>query len=299
MNTKDASSPLLHSPLSWTGSKMKLAPVIVEAFPPPDTYDVYCEPFAGSLAILFCKPSYSHLEAVNDKNRRLVSFWMALRDRASELIWGLSTLPYSEALFREYRDSLVSGEAMDTLEEVVRWYYVQRTTFAGHSDPKKGWKHRLSGGKIRQGVPSDATSYQNAVDLLDMVVERLREVQIHCTDAFSFIAKYATHPRVLAYIDPPYVGCEGYYTGDGTPAWTREDHLRLAELLNAIPAQVALSYYETQELDDWYPTTKWRRIVWSRVKETSRMNHEIQVGREVLLMNYPASAPSLWQQTPQ
>lgn len=288
-------SPLLRSPLSWTGSKTKLAPSIVEAFPAPTSYDVYAEPFVGSCAVLFCKPSYSHLEAVNDTNRRLVSFWTTLRDRAEQLIWGLSTLPYSEALFAEYRASLQSGEPMETLEEVVRWYYVQRSTFAGHSDPTKGWKHRLSGGKIMRGVPSDATSYQNAVDLLEVVVERLSRVQIHCTDFATFIAKYATHPRVLFYCDPPYVGCEHYYRADGTAAFTREDHTRLATLLNETEAKVALSYYEVPELDDWYPTTKWRRLLWTHVKETSRLNHELQVGRELLLMNYPASAPSLWR----
>lgn len=81
---------------------------------------------------------------------------------------------------------------------------------------------------------------------------------------------------------------------DNTPAFTFDDHRRLAKLLNETPAQVAISHYEHPLLDELYPAAKWRRIVWDAKKELSRMNDRLDATREVLLCNYAAADRGLW-----
>ena len=52
----------MKSVLKYPGAKNRLAPWICEYIP---EHDVYLEPFAGSLAVLFNKPR-CHIETVND-----------------------------------------------------------------------------------------------------------------------------------------------------------------------------------------------------------------------------------------
>lgn len=287
-------SNLVRSPLNWTGGKKRFASRIVATFPSAKSYDVYCEPFCGACSVLFAKPAYTHLEAINDLNGRLMNFWLQVREEVERLQWKLDTLPYSEQLFKQYRESLNSDEDMDALEEAARWYYVNRSTIGGYNDSSKGWQYKSAREKVLYAIPSEATSYRNAIEVLQGLSERLGNVQIHSCDFVRMIEQFQS-PRTLFYVDPPYHGTEKYYAVDNTARFTPEDHERLAQTLNATSAQVALSYYDCPELDLYYPRDTWRRIEWQHTKDTSHLNGTLQVGHEVLLCNYPEPAVSLWE----
>lgn len=275
----------LRSPVSWIGGKARIAKQIIAAFPHDSAYDVFCDVFCGSCSILFAKTPSRHLEVINDRNGRLIKFWLAAREQAEYLQWKLQSLPYSEYLFKHYKESLESGETLDMLEEATRWFYVNRGTIAGHINSDKGWSYTAPQSKIRYSVPSDAVGYQNAVELLSLITARLSRVQIHDWDFERAILKYQS-PRTLLYIDEPYRGTEHYYQVDGTPAFTREDHKRLARLLNETEALTIISHYDIPELEEDYPSKKWRRVSISSKKELSRMNATLQSTHEVLLCNY-------------
>lgn len=283
----------LRSPINYLGGKARLAQRIIAAFPPASAYKVFCEPFAGSCSILFAKPRTNHLEVIGDANKRLINFWMAVRDDAEYLQWKLKTLPYSETVFQMYKESLDNGDPMAMVEEAARWYYVNRCTIMGHIDSSKGMDYTATRSKVRYDVPSAAVSYQNAVSLLSIISTRLSGVQIHPWDFEKVITTYQAE-KTMFYIDSPYIGSEGYYTVDNTPAFTLDDHRRLAKLLNETPAQVAISHYEHPLLDELYPASKWRRIVWAAKKELSRLNDRLDTTREVLLCNYAAGDRGLW-----
>ena len=51
----------------------KLLPLI------PQGGDPFCEPYAGSLAVLFARPQ-AQTEAVNDVDSRIVNFYRVLKD---------------------------------------------------------------------------------------------------------------------------------------------------------------------------------------------------------------------------
>lgn len=276
------------SPLCWVGGKSLSARRILEAFPPPDHYDTYVEVFGGAAHILARKVPGSHIEVYNDLNDHLVCFWIAARDQPEALQQRIDSLPYSRSLYYRYRESLRAQEPMEDLERAARWFYVLRSTFGGVPNLRKGWGYSIQAGK------SKVRALRTATDLLSAVSARFRYVQIECQDFTSLIQTYQT-PRTLFYVDPPYMGCENYYRAfDGTALFTEEDHRRLATLLNATNALVALSYYEHPLLDEWYPAPRWRRLTWSQAKAIEKTHEPRQYGREMLLMNYP-EARSLWQ----
>ena len=278
----------LRSPVPWVGGKSASAHRIVSAFPPSQTYGTYVEVFGGAAHVLVRKPPSGHLEVYNDLNNDLVRFWMAARDRPQALQQRLETLPYSRSLYDAYRKSLQTHEPMDDLERAARWFYCLRSTFGGMPDLTKGWSYSIRRGK------SNAHAMRTATALLSVIAKRFRCVQIEHQDFASIIQTYQT-PRTLFYVDPPYIGCEDYYDeSDGTSLFTDNDHHRLATLLNATPALVAVSYYEHPLLSELYPASSWRRITWMQAKAVERTRHSRQYGHEVLLMNYP-EAPGLWE----
>jgi DNA adenine methylase len=105
---------------------------------------------------------------------------------------------------------------------------------------------------------------------------------------FAAVFRVYDKPRTLIYADPPYIGSEHYYN----QPFTMDDHERLATLLNNSSAYVALSYYPHPVLDELYPDSKWRRVIWQTPKHAQRTN-EKDYATELLLLNYPPSA-ALW-----
>lgn len=66
----------LHSPFPYFGGKRKVAPLVWERF---GDVPNYCEPFAGSLAVLLGRPSPAKTETVNDVDAYLANFWRAVQ----------------------------------------------------------------------------------------------------------------------------------------------------------------------------------------------------------------------------
>ena len=210
---------------------------------------------------------------------------MAARDQTTALQERIDTLPFSRAVFYDYRESLLTNEPMDNLERAARWFYTMRSTFGGGPN-FNGWGYTVSGN-------NKAHSLRTATALLTQVAERFRDVQIEQGDFEKVIRAYET-PSTLFYCDPPYIDCEAPYEVEGLPSFTMDDHRRLASLLNTTSAQVALSYYEHPLVDELYPTTRWRRMTWTQAKAIEKTRGARQRGQELLLMNYAASSRSLW-----
>jgi site-specific DNA-adenine methylase len=74
----------LHAPFPWFGGKRRVADVVWKAF--GQEIANYCEPFAGSLAVLIGRPGGAgKIETVNDRNRYLANFWRAVTADPAEV----------------------------------------------------------------------------------------------------------------------------------------------------------------------------------------------------------------------
>ena len=94
MSTPPAALP---PPFAYYGSKARLAPWIATLMGP---HRVYVEPYAGSAAVLFARPTPAPYEVLNDLDGNVVTFFRTLRDQPDELIAALRLTPYSRAEFR-------------------------------------------------------------------------------------------------------------------------------------------------------------------------------------------------------
>lgn len=280
----------MRSPLNCVGGKFYSREHILSFFPPPKTYTAYCEVFGGAAHVLLAKPTFNHLEIYNDYNNDLVNFWMQCRDNVEELQQRCSSLPYARSLYNEYHASLWDGTMLEPTERAVRWFYVLRSSFSGNiRKGRGGWGYAISG-----DIPIlRSSSYHSAISIFQEVSSRFRNIQIECQD-FEKIIKVYERPTTFFYCDPPYIGHEDYY--GGVPLFDLADHERLAQILNATPAKVALSYYPDEKLDEWYPTSKWRRMTWevNKHSEGLKAGKKRQKATELMLMNYPPSDQSLW-----
>ena len=71
----------LKAPFPWFGGKRRVADVVIAAH---GDVGHYVEPFAGSLAVLLCRPP-GVLETVNDRDCYVANFWRALKHAPDEV----------------------------------------------------------------------------------------------------------------------------------------------------------------------------------------------------------------------
>ncbi len=219
-------------PVPYFGGKQALAPWIVSLLP---EHGHYVEPYCGSLAVLLAKGP-ARMETVNDIDSELMTFWRVLRDRPIDLARVCALTPHSRA------ELLAAREASVDELETARRVWVKLTQSRGGSLRKAGWRRRID--------PSDTASVprylERYVERMAAAAERLHTVSLECLPALDLIAKYGQNPRVLLYVDPPYLGdtrtSGSRYQRDmrGEP-----EHRELAAALADCRATIVLSGYHS------------------------------------------------------
>lgn len=81
--------------LNYPGAKWSSAPLLLKNIPDHKTY---CEPYAGSLALLFSKPE-SPIEVVNDIDSDIVNLFSCIQKYPEELARLVLTTPYSREVY--------------------------------------------------------------------------------------------------------------------------------------------------------------------------------------------------------
>jgi DNA adenine methylase len=85
-------------------------------------------------------------------------------------------------------------------------------------------------------------------------------------------------------LDPPYWKTENYYNNHD---FDREDHERLANVLNSVKGKFSLSYYNFELLHEWYPEYKFR---WEKKEfakaAAAKKGVKQNMGEELLILNY-------------
>lgn len=240
-------------PISYFGSKARLAPWIASMFPP---HRVYVEPFCGSAAVLFAKRPSTH-EILNDVDDLLVNFLRVLRDRPEDLEVACRATPYARSEFEACAD--VAG-AVDELERARRWWVRSSQSFGQVATTATGWSVSILRGS------DNARSVWNRLGRFAETAERLGPVVVENRDALEVIAQFDAVDGVI-YCDPPYLGETRTSQRDGRRPGgdyahefhTREQHVALAEALRSARAAVFVSGYHSPLYDELYDG-------WSRVE---------------------------------
>jgi DNA adenine methylase len=242
--------------LRWHGGKWKLAPWLIEQFPP---HRVYVEPFGGAASVLIRKDR-SYAEVYNDLDLEVVNLFRVLRDdgTAARLVEALRLTPFARA---EFEGSYVPTD--DPVEGARRFIARSFMGFGsnGHNPKRKtGFRHNSN----RSGT-TPARDWTNYPDCLGLIVERLRGVVVDSRDACEVMSAH-DEPHTLHYVDPPYLPetrslknpYDLTYAGMYAHEMTREDHERMLEHLLGLKGMVVLSGYPAPLYDD--ALSEWRRI---------------------------------------
>jgi DNA adenine methylase len=234
--------------LRYLGGKWKLAPWIVERFPP---HRVYVEPFGGAASVLLRKPR-AFSEVYNDLDDEVVNLFQVMRDPE------LSRRLIADVIATPFARSEYEGAFERTTDPVERARRQIVRSFMGHGsnasniDRTTGFRANLVNGD--RALP--ALDWANLPPSLAQVAARFVGVVVERRPALQVIARYDV-PDCLIYADPPYVhetrsgkrkGGELYcsYPVEMSDA----DHVELLEALVGSSAMVVLSGYSTPLYDE-------------------------------------------------
>lgn len=238
----ELAAPRLQPILRYPGGKQRIAPWIVEQFPPHDTY---IEPYFGGGSVFFAKRRVP-VEIVNDLDGRVVNLYRVLRERPDELIRAVDLTPYALA---EYQLACEDHETTgDPLEDARRFLVRIWMAHGGKMGSVSGWRRGWGGGSDgRRG--SSATTWTRLPDRLAAVIDRLTGVVIDQRPALDVIGGWP-NPQVLIYADPPYPLVTRHRTNRMyRHEMTETDHVEMIAALTAHPGPVLLSGYRCELYD--------------------------------------------------
>jgi len=227
-------------PITYFGGKSTHGPMIAALLP---GHGHYVEPYAGSLAVLLAKPRAAH-ETVNDLDGDLMTFWRILRDQPDDLARVCSLTPHARAEHAAAYDL----EACSDLERARR-VWVQLTQGRAGVRTRTGWRHYVNPAGSSASMPRYLAGY--AGRMLD-TAERLAGVSLEARPALDLIRSYGRDPKVLLYVDPPYLGSTRQSGGYVHEMKDEVDHRDLAAALLEARAAVVLSGYHSPLYDDLY-----------------------------------------------
>ena len=213
----------------------------------------YCEPFAGSAAVLLNREP-SAVETYNDIDGDLVNFFRVLRDRNNEIIKAISLTPFSREEF--YNAIYGSINGLSDLERARRFYIRARQTRTGLAQTATLGRWANCKNTSRSGMSGVVSRWLGGIDALDEIAQRLIRVQIENRPAIDIIKLY-DEPSTLFYCDPPYL----HATRGDSNAYAFEmdemQHKEFAEAVNKCQGMVAVSGYDHPLMDEFFRSDKW------------------------------------------
>ncbi|MGA2584586.1 MAG: DNA adenine methylase [Tepidisphaeraceae bacterium] len=257
----------------WYGGKFShldwLLPLL------PDCHH-YCEPFAGSAAVLLNRRPAS-VETYNDLDGEVVNFFRVLRDRPDELIRNIGLTPFSREEF--YVACEAPTEQLSDIERARRFFIRARQVRTGLAQTASLGRWANCKNTSRAGMSGVVSRWLGSVQMLPEIANRLLRVQIENRPALEVISIYDS-PQTFFYCDPPYV----HQSRGDSKAYGFEmsdmAHRALAKKLNSIHGKAAVSGYRSDLYDTWFRG-------WKRIDADVKHAHSIKkLRQEALWVNY-------------
>lgn len=258
----------------WYGGKFSHLNWLLPNLPPCFHY---CEPFAGSGAVLLNRMP-SPVETYNDIDGEVVNFFKVLREKKELLIEQIALTPFSR---EEFGIACELNPHISDIERARRFYIRARQVRTGLAQTASIGRWANCKNTSRSGMSGVVSRWLGGVEQLEFIAERLLRVQIENRPAVDVIRLYDSK-ETLFYCDPPYV----HSTRGDTKSYKFEmdnyDHEALAAVLNAVDGCVAISNYECELMDELYPPKNWKKIL--APQKTIHSTKDVR--QEVLWVNY-------------
>lgn len=229
------SSPVIR----YHGGKFRLAPWVLEHFPP---HTCYVEPFGGAAGVLMQKPR-SYAEVYNDLDQDIVNLFECLRDDElrQRLTEQLVLTPYSRADFER------AWLPTDNQIERARRTVIRAQMGFGSAGATKGITGFRIDSKRQYGTAQQL--WARFPDQLAAIGTRLAGVLIENRTAVEVMTAHDA-PSTLHYVDPPYMHATRV-RGSAKGRYYRHElddtqHLELLARLKNLSGMVVLSGYPNE-----------------------------------------------------
>ena len=278
--------------LSYIGGKSRIGKWIVPFY--PNDIETYVEPFSGMFWCFFNMNlnQFPNLKRVvyNDFNPLNYNLFQCLQN-PTLLLDAVNSIPCQqvgeEVTPEIYKEQFISFQAEIFNENfslqaydytiAAKYAYVLSQVFSG-SKPETSSFIDLKG-----KYKSKYLTFRDKLSKPDWVEHFLRISHVENLDFQEVIEKYDS-PSTYIYLDPPYWKTENYYNNHD---FDREDHERLANVLNNVKGKFSLSYYDFELLHEWYPEDKFR---WEKKEfakaAAAKKGVKQNMGEELLILNY-------------
>jgi DNA adenine methylase len=240
----------------------------------------YCEPFAGSAAVLLNR-SPAPVETYNDVDGEVANFFRMLRDQSEELVRQIGLTPFSREEF--YLACQPLPVEVTELERARRFFVRARQVRTGLAQTASVGRWANCKNTSRAGMSGVVSRWLGSVEQLPGIAERLLRVQIENRPAIEVIELYDSD-QTLFYCDPPYV--HGTRTDSKAYGFEMSDkeHRTLAKCLKNVRGRVALSGYRGTLYEELFSS-------WKRIDAPIKTCHSVKKERaEALWVNFEVSA---------
>lgn len=238
----------------------------------------YCEPFAGSAAVLLNRPP-SPVETYNDIDGEVANFFRVLRDQKEKLVEAIGLTPFSREEFYQAVSVNGNGKQLYDLERARLFFVRARQARTGLAQTASLGRWANCKNTSRAGMSGVISRWLGSIEDLPEIALRLLRVQIENRPALEAIKLY-DGSGTLFYCDPPYL----HETRGDSKAYgfemSEQDHRDLARTLNRCRGNAAISGYRCDLMDKLYSG-------WRRIEASPKHCHSIKKLRvEALWMNY-------------
>lgn len=220
----------------YHGGKWKLAPWIIDHFPP---HFSYVEPYGGAASILMRKTPARN-EVYNDLDEEIVNVFRVLREpeQAERLRQLLELTPHSRSEYAACFDR-------SPVDQVERARRIIVRSFQGYGSNSATVNHKNGFRNRRAGSAGPALDWSRYPDCIPAFVNRLSAVTLECAPALEVMQRYNAEDT-LFYVDPPYVRSSRKRNQRSyRHEMSDDDHIALAHALHELTGMVVLSGYAT------------------------------------------------------
>ena len=270
--------------ISYIGGKNRMAKWIGSYI--PNDIETYVEVFGGAFWVyvngeVHKKPILKNV-IYNDYNRYMTNLFACCRNPQEFLKSMDEIVAQDSELFYEFKKDVFENKNIKDIEIPdydygMKYAYIVTQIFSG-LNPEKGKFIDLKG-KYSSKFDAFRRRLKNPA-----VIEKLNKItNVENMDCEEVIKKYDS-PKTYFYVDPPYWKTENYYS---LHDFDTDDHKRLADVLKNIEGRFSLSYYDFEQLHEWFPEDEYEWELKDFVKPASAQKGKSQnKGTELLIMNY-------------
>jgi len=278
--------------LSYIGGKSKIGKWIVPYY--PKDMETYVETFGGMFWCYYNMDleQYPKLKNIvyNDFNPLNYNLFLCIQN-PEELLKSVESIPCQQKgventpqeykdLFKGFQSEIFSNGFTINYPDydvAAKYTYILTQVFSGSKPETSNYIDLKGKYKSKYLTFRDKLKNEKWLKMFSNINH------IENMDFEDVINKYDGE-NTYFYLDPPYWKTENYYSNHD---FDRNDHERLAKVLNNTKGKFSLSYYDFELLSEWFPKNDY---LWEQkdfVKAAAAKKGKTQnKGTELLILNY-------------